>query len=36
VFATGSITFCGSLSHGGHQNNVSTMLANVVRRFALP
>ncbi|MDP9096716.1 MAG: N,N-dimethylformamidase large subunit [Pseudomonadota bacterium] len=34
VFATGSITFCGSLSHDGYRNNVSTMLKNVVARFA--
>jgi N,N-dimethylformamidase len=34
VFATGSITFCGSLSHGGYDNSASRMLGNVVRRFA--
>jgi N,N-dimethylformamidase len=34
VFATGSITFCGSLSHNGYNNSVSTMLGNVVRRFS--
>lgn len=34
VFATGSITFCGSLSHAGYANGVSRMLGNVVRRFA--
>jgi N,N-dimethylformamidase len=34
VFATGSITFCGSLSHNGYDNSVSRMLRNVVRRFA--
>ncbi len=34
VFSTGSITFCGSLSHGGYENPVSRMLGNVVRRFA--
>lgn len=34
VFATGSITFCGSLSADGYGNNVSLMLTNVVRRFA--
>jgi N,N-dimethylformamidase len=33
VFATGSITFCGSLSHDGYDNPVSRMLGNVVRRF---
>ncbi|GAC1347662.1 MAG: N,N-dimethylformamidase [Acetobacteraceae bacterium] len=36
VFATGSITFCGSLSHGGYANSVSRMLNNVLRRFAQP
>ncbi len=34
VFAVGSITFCGSLSHDGYRNDVSVMLGNVVRRFA--
>ena len=34
VFATGSITFCGSLSHNGYDNPVSRMLGNVVTRFA--
>ncbi len=34
VFATGSITFCGSLSHRGYDNDVSRMLRNVVARFA--
>lgn len=34
VFATGSITFCGSLSHDEYRNNVSRMLGNVVARFA--
>jgi N,N-dimethylformamidase len=34
VFATGSITFCGSLSHHNHDNSVSRMLGNVVRRFS--
>jgi len=33
VFSTGSITFCGSLSHGGYDNPVSRMLENVLRRF---
>lgn len=31
VFATGSITFCGSLSHGGYRNDISALLGNVVR-----
>jgi N,N-dimethylformamidase len=34
VFATGSITFCGSLSHQGYANNISRMLGNVVTRFS--
>jgi N,N-dimethylformamidase len=34
VFATGSITFCGSLSHHGYDNGVSRMLRNVVTKFA--
>ena len=34
VFSTGSITFCGSLSFNGYDNNVSRMLENVLRRFA--
>ena len=33
VFSTGSITFCGSLSHNNYENNVSRMLENVTRRF---
>ena len=33
VFATGSITFCGSLSHNGYDNDVSRMVRNVVTRF---
>jgi N,N-dimethylformamidase len=33
VFSTGSITFCGSLSHNNYDNNVSRMLQNVLRRF---
>lgn len=36
VFSTGSITFCGSLSHSAYDNNVSRMLENVLRRFATP
>ncbi len=34
VFSTGSITFCGSLSHNNYDNPVSRMLLNVVTRFA--
>jgi N,N-dimethylformamidase len=33
VFSTGSITFCGSLSHDDHTNNVSRLLENVLARF---
>jgi N,N-dimethylformamidase len=33
VFSTGSITFCGSLSHNDYRNNVSRLLENVLRRF---
>ena len=35
VFSTGSITFCGSLSHNNYDNNVSRMLENVLRRFSV-
>ncbi|MGH7052968.1 MAG: N,N-dimethylformamidase beta subunit family domain-containing protein [Stellaceae bacterium] len=34
VFSTGSILFCGSLSHNDYDNNISRMLENVLRRFA--
>lgn len=34
VFSTGSITFCGSLSHNRYDNNVSRLLENVLRRFS--
>jgi N,N-dimethylformamidase len=33
VFATGSITFCGSLPHNNFDNNISTLLGNVLNRF---
>ncbi len=33
VFATGSITFCGSLAHNGYDNNVSRIVFNVLNRF---
>ena len=36
VFSTGSITFCGSLVTNGFDNDVSTLLDNVVRRFLDP
>ena len=34
VFSTSSISWCGSLSHAGYQNNVSRMMQNVLDRFA--
>lgn len=34
IFATGSITFCGSLPQNGFDNGVSRMLENVIRRFS--
>ena len=36
VFSTSSISWCGSLSHNGYDNNVSRMTANVLRRFMDP
>ena len=33
IFAVGSITFCGSLSHNRYDNNVSRILRNVLDRF---
>jgi N,N-dimethylformamidase len=33
VFAVGSITFCGSLSHDAYDSSVSRILTNVVDRF---
>jgi N,N-dimethylformamidase len=36
IFAVGSITFCGSLSHNGYDNNVSRILRNVIDRFRTP
>jgi N,N-dimethylformamidase len=33
VFATGSITFCGSLPWHDFDNNISTLLGNVLNRF---
>ncbi len=33
IFAVGSITFCGSLSHNRYENNVSRILRNVLDRF---
>jgi N,N-dimethylformamidase len=36
VFATGSIAWCGSLSHNGYDNNVARITSNVLRRFLDP
>jgi N,N-dimethylformamidase len=36
IFAVGSITFCGSLSHDRYDNNVSRILKNVLDRFRAP
>ena len=36
VFAPGSISWCGSLSHAGYENNVSRIMENVLRRFLDP
>jgi N,N-dimethylformamidase len=33
VFSVGSITFCGSLPWNGFDNNISTLLKNVVKQF---
>jgi N,N-dimethylformamidase len=33
VFAAGSVTWTGSLSHDGYENNVSRITENVLRRF---
>ena len=33
VFSVGSITFCGSLSHNGYDNNISRITKNVLDRF---
>lgn len=33
VFAGSAITWCGSLSHNGYDNNVSRVTENVLRRF---
>jgi N,N-dimethylformamidase beta subunit-like protein/concanavalin A-like lectin/glucanase superfamily protein len=36
VFSVGSISWCGSLSHNGYQNNVSQITENVLKRFLDP
>jgi len=33
VFSTGSISWCGSLSHAGYDNDVARVTRNVLRRF---
>jgi len=33
VFSTGSIAFCGSLSHNNYDNNISRLTENTLRRF---
>lgn len=33
VFSTGSMAWCGSLSHDGYRNDVATMTRNVIDRF---
>ena len=33
VFSVGSITFCGSLAHNNHDNNISRLVDNVLRHF---
>lgn len=34
VFSVGSISWCGSLSHNGYDNNISRVTGNVLRKFA--
>ena len=34
VFSTGSITFCGSLPYNNFNNNVSTLLSNILNKFS--
>jgi N,N-dimethylformamidase len=36
VFSSGSMAWCGSLSHDGYDNNVSRMTRNVLERFRDP
>ncbi len=36
VFSTGSIAWCGSLSHNDYTNNVARITGNVLRRFLDP
>ncbi|MDT5130343.1 MAG: hypothetical protein QOH54_5987, partial [Mycobacterium sp.] len=34
VWSFSSISYCGSLSHNNYDNNISTLTANVLNRFA--
>ncbi|MCY3771124.1 MAG: N,N-dimethylformamidase large subunit [Gemmatimonadetes bacterium] len=36
LFSTGSITFCGTLLHNDADNDISRIVANVLRRFLSP
>lgn len=36
VFSVGSMTWCGSLSHNGYDNNIAKMTENVLNRFCSP
>ena len=36
MFSVGSITYCGSLSHNGYDNNISRITRNVLDRFVDP
>lgn len=36
VFSTGSISWCGSLSHNNYDNNIARIAGNVLRRFLDP
>ena len=36
MFSVGSITYCGSLSHNGYDNNISRITRNVLDRFLDP
>ena len=36
VFSTGSISWCGALSHNAYENNVARITDNVLRRFLSP
>lgn len=36
LFSTGSIAWCGALSHNGYDNNVSRITENALRRFLDP